>query len=570
MSRNTTGEISPEEIREALARIVANKPLSAAPQAAAMLGYVVEQALAGKGRDLKAYSIAVDALGRTADFDPQSDPSVRVLARSLRQSLTEYYSNDGRDDPVRIDIPTGRYEPTFTRAAAGKAATTRQRFFLRPKVLAVAGVAVAAGLVAGVMLAPRLLGPEPHLPQVQRFEGPRVLVQPFVHARDAAPRQAAQDLAIGLSAELVSDMARYPWLSVVQLPDEDVGLGSLTEKASGSIPPHYVLSGRVSESAGTMVVSVTLQSFPALKVKWSNVFREPLDSTDIEELQYEISGKIASVVGSENGILPELIRTNPPPTLAIDIEAFRCFMEIYSYWKEPSDALHLHLRDCLEASVKRNPGYAEAWAALAFVYMDEARQDMNPRAGQDAWRDAERSIGKALELSPLSPIVLRTAMIWSIEKPEPDYAAFERYGRRDMELRPNNPDTLADFGGRLAVSAGKWNEGLALVARAVDLNPSPPDWYYFAPAFHAVLTEDDDGMMAAAETLDEPQSIPASLLRAIAAYHQGDARLRNDALRELARLGIRDADSADRYIDSHRYEPELRERMKQQIDVLFG
>ena len=409
MSEKTTGEPSAQEIRDALAKVLANKPLSGAPQAAAMLRYIVEQTLAGNGADLKAYSIGVDALGRPADFDPQSDPSVRVQARGLRQALTEYYAGAGRDDAVRIDIPTGRYQPAFSKTPDTAAAP--RRLFANPMVMTLAGVALAAVLVLAVVFGPRLLAPGPHLPQVARFEGPRVLVQPFAYLRGAPPQKSAQDLAIGLSAELVSDMARYPWLSVVQLPDEEAGLRSLTEKAAGSNPPHYVLSGRVTQGNDIMLVSVTLQSFPALKVKWSSVFREPLDSTDIEELQYRISGKIASIVGSENGILPELLKTNPPPTLAIDIDAFRCFMEIYTYWHDPTDALHGELRDCLEASVKRNPGYAEAWAALAFVYMDEARLGRNPRSGADAWHDAAQAIGKALELAPLNPVVLRTPMI---------------------------------------------------------------------------------------------------------------------------------------------------------------
>ncbi|MEZ5811623.1 MAG: hypothetical protein R3D45_09430 [Rhizobiaceae bacterium] len=570
MSEEAPGGISPQEVRDALAKVVSSRPLVAAPQATAMLKHVVEQTLSGKGGELKAYSIGVDALGRPTDFDPQSDPSVRVLARSLRQALTQYYANDGRDDAVRIDIPTGRYEPRFSKIESRGVAGMPARLLSRPKALLASIVAIAAGLAIAVAVGLKLAGPQSHLPEVKHFEGPRVLVQPFAHVKNSPSQQTAQDLAIGLSAELVADMARYPWLSVVQLPDEDIGLGSLTEKASNSNPPHYVLSGRVSDSAGVMIVAVTLQSFPALKIKWSNTFRKRLDSTDIEKLQFEISDKIASVVGSENGILPELMKTNPPPALSIDTAAFRCFMEIYTYWKEPTDGLRGHLRDCLKQSVARNPGYAEAWAALAYIYMDEADQKRDPAASGDAWRDAELAIARALDLSPLNPIVLRTAMIWAIEKPDPDYAAFERYGRRNLELRPNSPHLLAEFGARLAVSTGKWNEGLELVARAFDLNPTPPEWYYIAPAFHALLENDTDGLVATAPSLGLLQSFPGNFLRAIAAAWSSDAASLKDALRGLAQLGISDAASADRFIEDRRYEPDLKARMKEQVDLLFG
>lgn len=65
-------------------------------------------------------------------------------------------------------------------------------------------------------------------------------------------------------------------------------------------------------------------------------------------------------------------------------------------------------------------------------------------------------------------------MAIAIEQPRPDLAAFERYGRRNLQLRPNDANALAEFGGRLAVSAGKWEDGMRLVARAFDLNPAPP------------------------------------------------------------------------------------------------
>lgn len=561
MGEGTVDGISAGEIGAALERVLAARPLNAAPQAAAMLRHVVAETLAGRGAAIKAYSIGVDALGRPKDFDPQTDPGVRVLARSLRQSLTEYYAGEGAADPVRIELPTGRYEPKFVRAAAAPPAAPHRR------TLALAALAVLA-LGALALSGWLLLRPANglNLPRVARFEGPRLLIQPFAHEANAI----SEDLAVGISAELVADMSRYPWLSVIQIPGEQAGMGKLAEHAADSDPPHYILSGKVDENAGMLAVSVTLQSFPRLKVKWTNVFREPLDSAKVERLQYEISKKIAVLVGSENGILPELIRTNPPAALSIDVEAFRCFMEIHSYWKQPGEALHRELARCLPQAVARNPGYAEAWAALAYVRMDEARLKRNARPGADPWAEADAAIARALELSPLSPVVLRTAMIHAIEKPQPDLAAFERHGRRNLELGPNNPHTLAEFGSRLAVTAGEWDDGMRFVARAFDLNPSPPGWYYFAPAMHALLDGDEDALAAAVAPMEFPEQAPMTLLRAIAAHHAGDAARTEALLRDLAALGVTDAPAAMADIDARGFAPGLKARLKQEASALFA
>lgn len=58
---------------------------------------------------LKAYTVATEVLGRNADFDPQTDPIVRVEATRLRRALDRYYLAEGRDDPVRITMPRGGY-----------------------------------------------------------------------------------------------------------------------------------------------------------------------------------------------------------------------------------------------------------------------------------------------------------------------------------------------------------------------------------------------------------------------------------------------------------------------------
>lgn len=561
--------IAKPDIMDALQRILKAKPLSTAPQASAMLKYIVEQRLAGADDKLKSYSIAVDALGRPASFDPQTDPSVRVLARSLRQSMIEYYNGEGRDDPVRIDIPSGRYVPHFSKspvASVGEPKPERRK----GRGWAALGLAAAVGLAAIGFGYSRFNTPDTPVAAAKPFDGPRILIQPFSYSTTAPLQKPAHDLAFGLSYELVTDMAQYPWLSVIRIPDESGGVESLATQASQSNPPDYVLTGRVTENGTDVFVSVTLQSFPELKIKFSRVFRQPLDGTDIEKLQYELSQKIVTVVGSEHGILTRLILTDPPAARDIDIASFRCFMQIYEYWEHPSDTLHLDLRNCLTQAVTRNPGYAEAWAALGYVYMDESRQSRNKRADGDAWMDADDAIRRSLELAPLSSFVLNAAMTLSIEKPEPDVAAFEKYGKQDLVLRPNNPFTLANFGTKLAINAGKWDEGLAYVARALELNPAPPEWYYFAPAYHAAMLDDDEAAFQSSKPLRSAQSISGNMLQAMAALRTGDSETVANALANLKARGITSGSEARHYVENRRYEPGLKDALLRQLDAVYS
>ncbi len=78
----------------------------------AFLRYVVVQAATGNKGRIKAYTVAVDALGKPETFDPQNDPVVRVLAGRLRSTLSAYYEQHA-DADVIIEMKPGSYVPTF-------------------------------------------------------------------------------------------------------------------------------------------------------------------------------------------------------------------------------------------------------------------------------------------------------------------------------------------------------------------------------------------------------------------------------------------------------------------------
>jgi hypothetical protein len=109
------------DVRRQLARILGSERFRYSLRLTRFLSFVVETALAGKADTIKAYTIAIEALGRGHDFDPQHDPIVRVEAGRLRQALACYYAGAGHRDPLLIEIPRGSYVPLFTRTPAQRA-----------------------------------------------------------------------------------------------------------------------------------------------------------------------------------------------------------------------------------------------------------------------------------------------------------------------------------------------------------------------------------------------------------------------------------------------------------------
>jgi len=78
-----------------------------------LLSFVCEKYFEGKIDDVKEYSIAVQALGRSDDFDPQVDTIVRVTAHALRKRLEDYYRTAGAQHSIQICLPPGHYTPKF-------------------------------------------------------------------------------------------------------------------------------------------------------------------------------------------------------------------------------------------------------------------------------------------------------------------------------------------------------------------------------------------------------------------------------------------------------------------------
>lgn len=100
-------------VRAETARLLSAPQFVSAPVMRRLLSYLVDQTLAGNGDRLKAYTVAVDGLGRDADFDAGQDSYPRVQVGRLRKLLDDVYDSGGSRKALRIHIPKGAYAVHF-------------------------------------------------------------------------------------------------------------------------------------------------------------------------------------------------------------------------------------------------------------------------------------------------------------------------------------------------------------------------------------------------------------------------------------------------------------------------
>src|SRR5208282_6139035 len=113
MAVTHTFAAGPEQFFQQIDNIIKSHSLRGSESLCKLLQYLAKQAIDHPNAPLKEYQIATEVYGRPADFDPQSDSTIRVQAGRLRLKLAEYYASEGAADPIVVKIPKGSYHLIF-------------------------------------------------------------------------------------------------------------------------------------------------------------------------------------------------------------------------------------------------------------------------------------------------------------------------------------------------------------------------------------------------------------------------------------------------------------------------
>lgn len=460
-----------EEYRAQLDRIISCPNFQATQREQQFLAYIVNEAISGRSRGIKAYSIAIEVLGRDASFDPQNDPIVRILAAHLRRTLERYYLTEGKTDPVVITVPKGSYIPTFQsnpqvlRVAAPKnepltATSTVNAVasrWLWPTMLA--GFGAAALIVFTVFTFLPGTGPPPGSPEV-----PRVQV---MQLEDLARSGSSSLIADGLTQEIVAQLAKFRDIVVVQ-----AAYGGATLKP----PPRFILAGSVDISKDAFHLRVRLINREDGSILWANTFEGAHKTSNIVKVQSDIAQNVATSLAQTYGVIfqADISRvTGQPPD---DWAAYSCTLSYYAYRMSMDHTLQAKVRQCLETSVERFPKYSTAWALLAQMQLEQVRFTVpyDPAKAQPAIDKALANARHASEIDPLNVRALQAQMFALFFSGQ--FEAGRQVGEKALQLNPNDTELRGEYGYRLALS-GDWERGCTLLRTARETNPGANGYY---------------------------------------------------------------------------------------------
>jgi hypothetical protein len=110
-----------EPIQQQVERIVHSEQFRSSEVLRRLLTFLSAKAIAGEADNLKEYVVAIDGLGKSSTYDPQHNSAVRIQMGRLRQRLAEYYRTEGKNDPMIVELPKGRFRLTFEQRSSAPA-----------------------------------------------------------------------------------------------------------------------------------------------------------------------------------------------------------------------------------------------------------------------------------------------------------------------------------------------------------------------------------------------------------------------------------------------------------------
>lgn len=557
------------EVAAALSRVLASRAFDRAGRSSAFLRFVVEEALAGRGGRLKGFTIAVEVFGRTEDFDAQTDPLVRVEAGRLRRRLVEYYHQEGRADPILIELSRGGYLPSFaynpaaerdsggnvglaeaavgTHGARSPAMPAEHAAWRWPLILGALAGAAALVVSALVIWSPWKDVPAPEAGRVltetapppavasdaDRPTGaggrrePRMIVLPIANIGNDGDFDA---FAAGLTEEIIRALVAFDILATASPTAgsiESLPLQSLREEFDAG----YALTGSVRTTDDGVRVAARLMDTDAGTQLWTHNFDETATSSDSLAAEESIARSIVMMIASPFGPVygNEIRKAADKP--AADLDPYECLLRFYGYARTFDPKLHADSVLCMQRAVLSEPAFGSAWSALATLYLHEHMFGYTPQPDRGPPLDrALEAARRALDIDG-SDLVAAVDMV-GIQFALRDEDAFERAVDRALSITPSHPAVLANVGYSLTL-AGQWQRGIPLLDDALPVTAEPPGWYYTSYAFRYLETGDYDDALEWALKIDAPNWFATPLTVAATAAYAGRLDL---AQREVERL----------------------------------
>lgn len=270
---------------------------------------------------------------------------------------------------------------------------------------------------------------DPARPALALPTKPSIAILPF-HNLSGDPEQAY--FADGIVEEIITALSRVRWLFVIDrnssftYQDRTVDVKQVGQELGVG----YVLEGSVRKAAGRVRITGQLIEATTGAHLWAERFEGTLD--DIFALQDQIATSVVGAIAPQVE-LAEIERAKRKPTASLN--AYDCYLRGLAHVHRGSRESIQQALTLFHRSIELDPEFAAAHAMAAWCYF---------------WRKVNG---------------------WMTDRPR-EVAEGARLAHRAVELGRDDAVALTRGGHALAHLAGDLDSGIALLDRAVFLNPN--------------------------------------------------------------------------------------------------
>jgi len=302
--------------------------------------------------------------------------------------------------------------------------------------------------------------------------------------------------ADSMTEVLITELGKISSLRVVSRTSAMAYKGSrkALDQIARELSVDAVVEGAVVRESGRTRITVQLIGTQPERQLWAERYER--DVSSILALQRDVAGAVAEGIHAKLTPKERILLAQPR---SVDPEAYEAYLKGRYYWNKVVEIPEnfLKARESFEAAIRKDPGFAPAYAGLArsyaWSYSVSAESLRPPR---EVFPKAKAAALKALELDE-TLAEAHLALAYVREGYDWDWDGAERAYQRAIELNPNSVDARFEYARYLAIPR-RFDEAFMQIQRIEELDPvaradkvrNGKGWlYYWAFQFDRALQE---------------------------------------------------------------------------------
>ncbi len=429
-----------------------------------------------------------------------------IINKALEKDRNLRYSSAAE---IRTDLQRLKRDTSSSRPGIAETAGP-VRSYAKPgnKTWLLVALLIGVFLFAGVfflsrtMKAPeQAMPPETKVPVQSEKEAPSIAVLPF---EDLSPLKDQEYFADGLAEELLNDLSKIQQLRVVartssfSFKGKNEDLRLIAQKLNVK----SVLEGSVRKEGKRVRITAQLINAVDGFHLWSETYDRDLN--DIFAVQDDIAASVAGTLKLR--LLGD--HTPEPGEKEVSVEAYNAYLQgRYFSSRRRKEDLEKAVR-YFEQALQIDPNYAQAWVGLSSAHSSQAGNGYI--SAEEGYKKARREVDQALKLDP--KLAVAHARLGGIQRfYDWDWKAADASLQHALELEPGNASVLGSAAG-LAFTLGRFDEAIALMRRAIELDPLSFGGHYYLGVYYLYVDRMNDAELEFRKTLELNPQYPVAHL----------------------------------------------------------